>query len=40
VLPLVAITFQLVWSAPASACGLLGELDPVAFLDQLAGVSP
>jgi len=40
VLPLGGDHFQLVWSAPAQRLRALESLDPVAFLDQLAGVLP
>lgn len=40
VLPLGGDTFQLVWSAPAERLRRLESLDPVAFLEALAGVLP
>ena len=40
VLPLGGDAWQLVWSAPLQRLRQLEALDPVAFLDQLAGVLP
>ncbi len=40
VLPLGGDTFQLVWSAPAERLRRLESLEPVAFLEALAGVLP
>ena len=40
VLPLGGDSFQLVWSAPAERLRRLESLDPVAFLEALAGVLP
>lgn len=40
VLPLGGDRFQLVWSGPAQRMRRLESLDPVAFLDRLAGALP
>jgi len=40
VLPLGARRFQIVWSAPLDRCRWMEALEPVAFLDLLAGVLP
>lgn len=40
VLPLGARRFQIVWSAPLERCRRMEALEPVAFLDLLAGVLP